>query len=241
MYNEYTYCSLKNRSFSIPSKRIESMKILSVSFLQDWDLVSPANNTVNFVESGSSDVLSAKIRNGNYTVADFPDAMASAMNAVGSQSYSVSYDGVTRRLTVSTSGSKDFKVLPGSRGTTSYILTGMSRWSETGYGKSFTMKNNLNLSSSYPVLLVSNIPVRGARYLSDFNDAAQSVVSTIIPDSFGDIVTHSNEGEFMAVGETISKIEFYLIDSFTGNEVSLNSPLTVRFGFTDDSDDSQFA
>lgn len=237
MFNEFTYCSLKNKSFSIPPTRIESFKILSVSFLQEWDLISNGNDTLSFVETGGP-VLNARIPHGTYSVASIGEAIAVAMEAVGSQGYDVQYDNVTRKLTISTDGTTDFKILPGNRGTTSYYLLGMDKVGETGYGRSFVLKNAVNLSGSYPVLLTSNIPVRGVRYLSDFNDSAQSVIATIIPDSFGDIVTWVNDGgEFVPVGETVSKIEFFLIDSLTGNEIALNTPLTVRFSFSDDVDD----
>ncbi|TPX56700.1 hypothetical protein SpCBS45565_g08367 [Spizellomyces sp. 'palustris'] len=214
---------------------MEMMKVLSVSFLQDWDLVNDSNNTISFVEEGDLTILSAKIPNGNYSITNFPNAVTQALSSAGTQGYAAMYDSISRKLTLSTSGTKNFKVLPASRGTTSYLLTGMSRWSETGYYKTTTLKNAVNLSGSYPMLVTSNIQVKGSHYLSDFNDSAQSVVAAVVPDSFGDVVTWTNDGgEWLPIDDTISKIEFYLIDSMTGLEVTLNSPLTVRFAFTDD-------
>ncbi|KNC97205.1 uncharacterized protein SPPG_07591 [Spizellomyces punctatus DAOM BR117] len=214
---------------------MEMMKVLSVSFLQDWDLVSSANNTIAFAEEGDSTIYSGTIAPGNYSIANFPNAVADAMSTAGTQGYTVTYDGVSRKISITATGPKKFKILPASRGTTAYILTGMSRWTETGYYQTVTLKNPVNLSGSYLVLLTSNIQVKGSRYLSDFDDSVQSVVATVVPDSFGDVITWTNDaGEWLPVDDTISKIEFYLIDLMTGLEVALNSPLTVRFAFSDD-------
>lgn len=237
MYSEITYCSLKRKSYSIPPREVEAFKILDVSFLQDTDLInSGVNDQIAFAEAGNSTILNARILPGSYTVANFPQAVGAAMTAVGSQSYVATYDPILKRLTIS-APTKDFKILEGSQGTTAYQLLGMSRWAETGPGKSFLMKNKMNLSGAYPLLLCSNIQVQGARFLSDYNDSASSVLCSITPDSNGDAITWTNSGEFMLVGEPVSKIEFSLIDSYTGNEVSLSSPLTVRFAITDDVSD----
>ncbi|KAI9103362.1 hypothetical protein DFS34DRAFT_671749 [Phlyctochytrium arcticum] len=228
MLNEFTYCSLKKRTFSIQPRHVEFMKILSVSFIQDYDLVQESNNSIAFVEDGDSLPRTARIPTGNYTIGNIGTAIGTALSSAGTQNYFTSYDGVTRKLTISTNGATDFKILEGNRGTSSYILTGMSRWNETGYGKSFTLKNPVNLSGSYPILLTSNISVKGVRFLSDFNESEQMVVCTVQPDSFGDVVTVDNSSsEFFPVDDSISKIEFHLIDSMTGNEISLNSPLTT--------------
>jgi hypothetical protein len=214
------------------------MKILSVSFIQDYDLVNDTNNKVAFVEDGDPTIRYATISPGNYSIANFPATIGNGLSSAGTQGYTATYDPITRKLTVSTNGAKDFKILEGNRGTTAYLLTGMSRWSETGYGKSFVFKNPVDLSGSHPILITSNINIRGVKYLSDFNESEQLVVTTIIPDSFGDVVTFTNDnGEFLPVDDTISKIEFHLIDSITGQELALNSPLTVRFIMSDDVND----
>ncbi|DAC81696.1 hypothetical protein PhCBS80983_g06214 [Powellomyces hirtus] len=240
MYGEFLYSSLKQRVYNIQPRRVEAFKILSVSFLQDWDLVeNGVNNKIAFAEQGSDTVRYATIPTGNYSIVNFGDAIASALTAASGagNTYEVTYSPVSRRLTVSTSG-VDFKILEGYRGTTAYVLTGMSSRYETGYGKSLTLKNPVNLSGSYPVLLTSNISVKGQVYLTDYNDAAQSIVASMTPDSFGDIVTWTNDGgEYLPVEETVTRVEFHLVNSLTGQEVSLNSPLSVRFAILDDKND----
>lgn len=233
MYNEITYTTLKARSYPIPTQRFVRMRILSVSFLQDWDLVNSSNNRLAFSEGGPTIV--AEVPVGTYSVSNFGPALAAAMSSVGTQEYTTSYSGVTRKLTIKTSGSKDFRILPQSDGTTSSILTGQSRSTPTASGKSVELKHPINLSGSFPLILTSNIPCGGTRFLSDFNDSAQSVWTTLTPDSFGDIVTWSNDsGDWLEVDENVNRVEFTLIDSLTGSEVALNSPLTVRFAYDDD-------
>ncbi|KAI8903431.1 hypothetical protein DFJ77DRAFT_444268 [Powellomyces hirtus] len=231
MYGEFLYSSLKQRVYNIQPRRVEAFKILSVSFLQDWDLVERGiNDRVAFAEQGNDTVLYATIPNGNYSIVNFGDAIASALTAASGvgNTYEVSYSPVSRRLTVSTNGSVPFKLLEGYRGTSSYVLTGMSSRYESGYGTSHTLKNPVNLSGSYPVLLTSNISVKGQVYLTDYTDAAQSIVASMTPDSFGDIVTWTNDGgEYLPVEETVTRVEFHLVNSLTGTEVSLNSPLSM--------------
>ncbi|DAC81644.1 TPA_asm: penton [Powellomyces chytrid fungus MELD virus 2] len=240
MYCEILYSSLKQRTYNIQPKRVEAFKILSCSFLQDWDLVEKGvNDKVAFAEQGDDGILYATIPNSNYSIVNFGDSIAEAMNAVSrvGSTYTVSYDSVTRRLKISTNG-VPFKILEGKRGTTSYVLTGMSSKYETGYGTVLTLKNAVNLSGSYPVLLCSNISVKGSMYLTDYTNQAQSVVASMTPDSFGDIVTWTNDGgEYLPVEETVTRVEFHLMNSMTGQEVSLNSPLTVRFAILDDKED----
>ncbi len=235
MYSEITWCSQKARVYSIPPRRCEAVKVLSVSFLQDNDLITEGfNDAIAFAEDGSSTVLTAKIPQGTYSVVNFSDAIAQAMSSAGSQTYGVTYSDVTRRLTIATTGSKSFKILQGSRGTTAYSLMGMSKHAETGPGKTFVMKNTMNLSNASPLLLVSNIPVSGTHYLSDFNDSQDTnILCSITPDSINDVVVWTNPGEFLACDESISSLEFHLIDSQTLQEVSLSSPLTVVLAMAD--------
>ncbi|TPX53458.1 hypothetical protein PhCBS80983_g06279 [Powellomyces hirtus] len=225
MYGEFLYSSLKQRVYNIQPRRVEAFKILSVSFLQDWDLVeNGVNNKIAFAKQGSDTVLYATIPNANYSIVNFGDAIASALTAAlgAGNTYEVSYS----------------PILEGYCGTTAYVLTGMSSRYETGYGKSLTLRNPVNLSGSYPVLLTSNISVKGQVYLTDYTDAAQSIVASMTPDSFGDIVTWTNDGgEYLPVEETVSRIEFHLVNSLTGTEVSLNSSLSVRFAILDDKSD----
>ncbi|KAI9097104.1 hypothetical protein DFS34DRAFT_594305 [Phlyctochytrium arcticum] len=113
----------------------------------------------------------------------------------------------------------------------------MSRWNPTEMDVSHSMKNPMNLSGSYPVILTSNITTKGTQYLTDY-DSAQNIVCSIVPDAFGDIINWTNDGgEYLPVGDTISRVEFHLINSLTGTKVSLHSPLTVRFAIMDDVND----
>ncbi|KAJ3010085.1 hypothetical protein HKX48_007587 [Thoreauomyces humboldtii] len=231
MYSEITYSSLGNKVHNIPPRRIRAIKVLS-----DTDLVTSGyNDAIAFAEDGNTNILTATIPQGTYTVADFSGAIAAAMSTSGSQAYTCTYSNVTRRLTIATTGSKNFKILEGKGGTTAYPLMGMSKNAETGPGRTFTTKDSMNLSQLYPLHLVSNIPVQGARYLSDFNDGQDTnVLCSITPDSISDVVSWVNDGEFIGVDQSISSLEFHLIDSQTLKEVSLNSPLTVRIAISDD-------
>ncbi|KAI9104492.1 hypothetical protein DFS34DRAFT_603369 [Phlyctochytrium arcticum] len=234
MYQELIYCSSKRKSYPVSTRRVEQIKLLSVSFLQDWDLISSSNNTILFAEATAPDtVKAAKIPSGNYNVGNFPSAIATCLTQAGSQAYTCTYDPISRRLTIS--ATSDFKLLQGNHGTSAYMLLGMSRLYETGYGKTHTLKNVVNLSGSNPVFLCSNIRVEGSRFLTDFTDETQSILAVITPDAFGDVISWQNpSSDFLTVNDQLTNISFFLIDSVTSQELLLNGPLTVTFGLQDD-------
>ncbi|KAJ3008908.1 hypothetical protein HKX48_008274 [Thoreauomyces humboldtii] len=230
-YTEFTYLSSTGKSFNITTRRIEALKVLSVSFLQDWDLVSSANNAIAFGEQasdGSVQVLTASIPVGNYTAGTFPAAIGSAMTAAGTQTYTAAYDQVSRQLTIATNGSKSFKILTPDRGTSAYLLIGQNLTQSTAWGFSIELSGRMNLSGSQPVLLTSNITSDCSRYPSNFNDGSQAVLCAIIPDSFGDVISWENDsGEYLEIDATYSSIQFALTVSLTGFDIPLSSPLTV--------------
>ncbi|KAI9090432.1 hypothetical protein DFS34DRAFT_597576 [Phlyctochytrium arcticum] len=110
MYQELIYCSSKRKSFPISTRRVEQLKLLNVSFLQDWDLVSSANNTILFAEAVTPNAVKiAKIPFGNYIISNFASAVVTSLTQAGSQAYTCSYDSVSRRLSIS--APDDFKII----------------------------------------------------------------------------------------------------------------------------------
>ncbi|KAI9090427.1 hypothetical protein DFS34DRAFT_369193 [Phlyctochytrium arcticum] len=93
--------------------------------------------------------------------------------------------------------------------------------------KNHTLKNVVNLSGSHPVFLCSNLLVNGTKLLTDFSNESQSILAAITPDSFGDVISWTNpSSDFLLVGDNITNISFFLVDSLTSQEILLNGPLT---------------
>lgn len=88
--------------------------------------ITDDNSFINFTENGI-DELSALIEIGSYTLDQFKDAVASAMNEVGDNEYTVSVDRDTRQLTINSDGNVELLVTNGSNVQTSaYPLMGFT-------------------------------------------------------------------------------------------------------------------
>src|SRR6185312_4238579 len=157
-------------------------RVVSISLLQNWDATSDGNNQIAFVESPSNSVLTATLPSGTYDSTSILDAIGTAMTSKGSQSYTATYDQVTRRLSITTSGGKDFKILGGARGSSSFLQLGIDKAAETGYGKTFILPNPLNLSASQPILVTSRTLLTGGAimYPSGINSDV-NVIASLIP------------------------------------------------------------
>lgn len=114
--------------------------------------VSDENNKIGFDE-GSGE-LTATIAVGEYTLEEYADQVAVAMNDAGTQTYSVSVDRTNRKLTIS--ASSNFSLLVNSSATdstTAYTLMGFtgadltgsnSYTGDTGSGKEYRPQFWLN-------------------------------------------------------------------------------------------------
>tara|TARA_R110000868_G_C10972548_1_gene770414 strand:- start:9999 stop:10772 length:774 start_codon:yes stop_codon:yes gene_type:complete len=71
------------------------------------------NSFINFTEDGIIE-LSATIEVGSYTITQFTDAIAKALNEVGDNNYTATLDRITRKISVSSDASFSFLVTTGS-------------------------------------------------------------------------------------------------------------------------------
>src|ERR1700710_816554 len=129
-------------------------RVVSVSFVQDWDLFNTGNNTIAFMEAGDTTSRIATIPVGTYDSTSILAAVGAAMTAVGTQRYGVTYSETSRRLTI-TGSNEAFQVLAGTSGTTCYPLLGVAKSSPSTSAQTITLQNPMNLSASAPVLLTS--------------------------------------------------------------------------------------
>lgn len=93
-----------------------SLKTFS-AFIYGHD-ITDSNLSIDFSEN-LIDELGAEINIGSYTLTDFVNAVATALNDVGDNEYSVTVDRTTRLITISTTVPFDLYVTTGSRASTS--------------------------------------------------------------------------------------------------------------------------
>ncbi|KAI9101673.1 hypothetical protein DFS34DRAFT_675204 [Phlyctochytrium arcticum] len=159
------------------------------------------------------------------------------MTSVGSQAYSCIYNDVTRRLSISTSGSRDFKILGAQRGSTASLQLGILKGQETGMSKDHIMENPLNLSASQPILLTSRTLQAGSGivYVAGL-ESQMNVLACITPDAMNDVVQWVNPSDNMfSCGEvSLSSIDIQLVDSQSLQQIKFSAPIVAVIGFYDD-------
>lgn len=127
------------------------------------------NSFINFSENGV-DQLTAQIDIGSYTLQVFADKLAQALNAAGSQEYTVIVDRVTRRLTISASANFDLLIASGAQAALSaFTLSGFTGADVTG-NNAYT--SNIASGSQY----ICQTPLKN---FSDFINNKQKAESVV--------------------------------------------------------------
>ncbi|TPX52376.1 hypothetical protein PhCBS80983_g06487 [Powellomyces hirtus] len=201
-------------------------------------MISQNNNKIAFVETGSPNILTAEIPVGTHDSTSVLAAVGAAMTAAGTQTYNVSYNDTTRRLSISLDGGRTFKLLSGNCGSSAFLQLGVDKSNDSGYYSSITLFNVMNLSASQPVLLTSRT-LNGNRsviYVAGI-DSDINVLCSMNPDSFGDVITWTNPDTHIFTsedGSALSSVDFQLVDSSTLRALKTNSPVVVTLGVFDD-------
>ena len=154
--------------------------------------IDPNNQIINFDE-GSGEI-SASIAIGEYTLNDFADAVASALNSSGTQEYSVSVDRSTRKLTVSAASSFTLLAATGSQ-------LEISAFALMGYTLDITGTSNEGDQASgslyRPQFLLQNF--------IDFEDDIESSNSSVNQSASGVVeVVSYGRIEFMSCNITLA-------------------------------------
>lgn len=124
---------------------------------------------IDFDEGGSE--LTAELQIGNYTLTDFCDELARALNEAGALTYTVSVNRTTRIITVAASGNFTLRVASGSHlGTTAFGLAGFTGADRTGAA---TYDSNAAAGSEYATQFILQSYVGP----EDFQEAISGVVN----------------------------------------------------------------
>ncbi|KAI9099356.1 hypothetical protein DFS34DRAFT_67331 [Phlyctochytrium arcticum] len=166
-------------------------------------------------------------------------ALAQLLTSNATQPYSATYDQVTRRISLSTTGPKDFKVLGKQGGGTAYYQLG--NIDNTVSAKNATFANPVNLSASQPVLLTSRtFSLNGSILYPAGIESNQNILACIQPDDFSDIVTWTNpSNKFVILPNAItpSSIDYSIVDSTSFHTIKMTQPSVLTIGILDDYND----
>lgn len=118
-----------------------------------WDIVNDSNNKVSFYDNGmGSTPRSFSIPDGTYSPDDLVAALTTGFSAQGTQTYTVSYDHVSGKITISAATSP-FKVM--YPGTTASKLLGLLGTQQSDPGTTITFSNPIDLTGVKMVLVAS--------------------------------------------------------------------------------------
>lgn len=84
------------------------------SFIYGHTIVEGTNDFINFMENGV-DELSTSIDTGSYTISQFIDKIGEALNSVGDNTYTITLDRTTRKITISADANFDLLVTNGTQ------------------------------------------------------------------------------------------------------------------------------
>ena len=149
--------------------------------------VTESNYYMNFSESSVE--KTAQLDLGDYTPTEFAIELAKQMNAVGGQTYSVSFSRTTRKITISAASNFDLDITSGTNaGTSIYTLAGFTGSDSTA-------------ATSHVGNLVSGSEFKPQFYLQkyiDFEDNQSAAFSSIAKSASGNVESYSFGSEKIA-------------------------------------------
>jgi hypothetical protein len=222
--------------FSLPPVSIQWFKVKEVIIpsLQNSSVDRGNNSVVFYEDTGVKRV--ATIPSGSYNHATFPPALASAMEQVGDQAYHVTFDNVTKRLTVASDAA--FKIASGTSGTTAYKLLGSDQHDTPNKQLSITMPYQIDLSDTNVFLLCSRaLSSKYSTYIGG-SSGGTNVISMIPNTQSGSIIHYIPDSEWMFLGYQLNTIDLELLDAETHRPLtSFRGPIYVRLAIADEVSD----
>jgi len=186
-----------------------------------------------FERAGST--KTATVPKGNYTAATFPAALQSALNDVSAvKDYSVTFDEVTRRLTISAGST--FTIHPHNRGTTAYRQLGMNKYSSPITGASVTLGIS-DFTTTAPLLLTSTqLNSKDMVYIGDENINVLCMIDMNSPQ--GSVAKWVNySGAYLSCGAELPSVDLRLLNGATLLPLELSQPYSVTMSILTDEDD----
>lgn len=109
------------------------MSISTFSVFYYGHTVTASNQNIDFKDGGSGTEKTAAISIGTYSLSDYVVAIKTALDAAGTQAYTVSVSRTTRKITISASGAFSLLITSGSHVSSSaWSMMGFSGADQTG-------------------------------------------------------------------------------------------------------------
>jgi hypothetical protein len=169
------------------------MSILTESAFFYGHNITVQNQNIDFIEASSpATTLTAEIEPRDYTLTEFIDAVALAMNNVGTQTYTVALDRNTRFLTIS--ATNNFSLLPQSGPTSAISAFDLMGFTSDTSGSNSYQSDSPSGQSYEPQTLLQNFV--------DFED---------------DVRANESRVNTAADGKTVEAVQFGQIKRMTCN------------------------
>jgi hypothetical protein len=196
--------------------------------------VNETNNHLVFYEDDASKKV-AMLTPGYYNSATFPSLLQESMEAAGEQTYDVSFDSTTKKVTIQSNA--PFKIGNMESGTTAWRILGSERDSSPNKASIYTMPAQVDLSNTGVFLLCStSLNSNYIRYVA--GTGSQMNVLCMVPNTqSGNIIHHEPDSDWAYCGSDISQLDLLLIDAQTHKLLHLRSPMFIRLAVADDIDD----
>lgn len=182
-----------------------------------YDVVNSNNNVINYIDSGGAH--SATIPRGTYSITQFAPAIGSAMTTSGSQTYTVTYDTVTSKLTITAPGT--FQMVGST--SSSYDLLGLNPAVTTAAATSYTSANRYDLSGVKFIMIAStSLRSEGILYVGD--ETFNIVEVLPIKQDLSTVMVITNEFQddwITSKTNSLTSIDLVLLDGSTKKALDL--------------------
>ena len=223
-----------------PANPVFQLSNLDVQYYKIKEVIIPAIN-IQVVNSTNNQIViteengrsyTATLPGGNYNSANFaPVVQTALLNSGALQNYAVSFDNVTKKITIQSS--KTFSV---SNLTTASKLLGSDANYSSDFTSTYVAPYQLDLSGVSVFLLCStSLDSQYSVYVGAPN---MSVLAMIPNVQSGSIIQYVPNSEWMFSGSTITSIDFQLLDGYSHKPVpNFRGPLYIRLAVADDVND----
>lgn len=224
-----------NPIFSLPNLSVQWMKVKEVIVPNITKYpVNEGNNKIVFFEDDGTQRTIA-VPPGFHNQATFPVLIQDLMNAAGNQTYTVTFDNSTKKITIESSA--PFKIASASMGTTAYRVLGSDRDQTPNKQLSHTMPFQVDLSNTGVFLLCSNsLTSQSISYCA--GQSNMKILCSIPNTQSGQTIHYEPDMDWMFVGSSISQLDLYIIDATTHQSIpGFRGSFVVRLEIADELDD----
>lgn len=160
-----------NLNTLLKDDKYQYISLTGITFLNGRYNIHVGNNTLVFQEDGVAVDLTATLTPGNYTATELQAEIKTQMDAAGANTYTVTYDSITMKYTITTSGTSlkimesstclfELGIEAGSLFTASVTSDNIVRLDGTEYVSVISTLHSENISSNGYTNILTRIPLQ---------------------------------------------------------------------------------